>query len=305
MDEGDAVMRFTFFLNNAAYHNSEEAKIRESTRMAMIAYSLRKMGHDASFAEKPALLSRTSRWDFFSHIPIKNAGGFTVHSAEPDMKFYSDFLFKTSVGTSRDSANMDRCKCLIATESDHTLKSDKYLKIPFNVHDTVINDLIDDGLFQNYLDDDLDPIREFYKREITDYVGFCGCNWRFRREFFENSPDWVDCQFYSTQVMTPRNHIRWLMKFKAGVALRGDTPKTNLPALLAMLGIPIIAPEIEDNHVPLNDDAMIRFQSWEQVRSVLDDSDKLSAISENATAIYKSGWSPSGVARLVAERALA
>ncbi len=296
-------MKFAFHIQNVAHNNSQPAKLREATRMACIAHALDARGHNVTFASVPPVLTQSNRWQFFSHIPVrKMAGALAVHPAEALLDRHTDIAIKCSVNVQRDATWQGHSRLLVAHEFSPDLNDEGVLHVPFLVHDRVIDDLIDRRLFGAYLDDDLDTIRAELPQHKEKWVGFCGAAWGNRREFFHDAPDWVHIRFYNTHLMSGWEHACWLANHRGAVCLRGDTPKTNLPPLCALLGIPIVAVEPERNTPSLDLRSMIRFANWDGVRSILAQDTLAAKIAENATEIYKRGWSPLGIARQIVER---
>lgn len=300
-------MNFTFHLANCAAANNDGAKLRESTRVGLLCLCLRKLGHDAFITNAPQLLIDSPRWKFF--LPAYRPGvrvGLEVRAAEEFKRGggRTDVAVKCSIGTANDTRLLNHCDLLVAHEYSPEIEtSDKLLKVPFLIHDRVIEHLVEHDLFQAYIDNDLQAIRDHFANGKSGVLGFCGCGWPFRKAFCADAPDWAEIRFFDSHPMSGGEHAKWLMGFKAALALRGDTPKTNLPPLLAMLGIPIVMEPITAKDTPpFNALNTIPFQSWEQVHAAIQDDTILAQITAKATDDYINGWSPMGQARQIAER---
>lgn len=292
-------MRFTFHLRNAAVNNNEEAKLRESTRMACLAHALDQLGHDVSIGNMPAVLLESPRLQWFQHLlgrKLHNA--LNVVPAESLRHGGScDVAIKCSVSTEHDALYLSRSRLVVAHEADPRL-ADRMLNVPFLIHDRVIREM--GPLFGAYLRDDIETIREAWTPAVhTGMAAYCGAGWPQRKQFFADAPEWVETRFYDTHVMGGVEHARWLAGYRAAIVLRGDTPKVNLTPLAVLLGVPVVAPEIERNTPPLDEASMIRFDGWEPLLAVLSDEARCRCIADRATEIYRAGWSPLGQARQI------
>lgn len=300
MDEGDSRMKFDFYTRNAAAQNSREANLRESTRMCSIAYGLSRLGHNVRIVNAPDCLMESPRWGFFNGLHGKEIDGMKVHPAET---MQGNIGIKCSIGTANDEAFLSKFDLVVAHEYNERFESHrKLLKVPFLIDDGVMSGLVNAGLYDAYLDNNIERIRSAFPWTPNGKVGFCGKGWRNRAEALADAPWWADVQTYDTPVMSGIEHMRWITQYSGGLCLPGDTPKTRLPPLLALLGVPIIMwPISRFDTPPISDYNAILFESWEQVRSELDDEFRVSGIREYATANYLDSWSPMGQARLIAE----
>jgi len=297
-------MRFTVHAAGAAENNSDAAKLREQTRLAMIARALDQLGHSVLFGSVGRELMSSKRWKHFSHIPLDpNRGGIVISPDRKSNTPYSDVVVKTTVSIDHDQFLLKVCKVLVAHEAWSKIRNDpKVLNIPFFVHDRMIDCMVEDGTLPLYLEDDIDGFRELYPRKTVRDVGFVGARWPERKDFFKDAPEWVHHKIYDTHPMSAKEHAEYLCGCKAAVAIRGDTPKTNLPPLLILLGVPLVCVENEYNTPSLDGDSMIEFSGWDDLKKTLKDKKRLDSVSENATEIYKDGWSPLGVAKQIVER---
>lgn len=294
-------MKFTFDMRNAAGGNTASARIREQTRMASLAYGLHLLGHDVRIVSCTEEFRASARFPVFSHLTGDDHGGLRV--CPSDDRAPCDVLVKCSVGSRFDGAVLDRCRLLVAHEYDVKLEHHpKLLRVPFLLHDSVNEHFVQTGLMRAYLEDDLGVIRSHFAATKVGVLGYSGYCYKHRREVCAGAPEWADIRFYENPRMTAAEHIRWIMGFRAGLAIPGDTPKTYTHSLLAMLGIPIVSPTLRTtNEVPLTDANHIRLEGWGRVLELVESGEA----DERARAMdesYKAGWSPLGQARLIAER---
>lgn len=295
-------MKFNFDLANAAVNNSEEAHIREATRMGCIAWGLVHMGHDVIINGISKSFENSPRWTHFKALYGTPSGGVYVCPAEADA--LCDVGIKCSVDCTKDKELYSRCSCLVAHEYD--MKHDSHnrlIPVPFLVHDRVMEYLMSAGLFQAYVSDDLEKLRKHFSAgKQAGRVGFQGCGWSNRKHWAKELPDYCECVFYYSHSMSAADHCRWLMGFEAGIVFPGDTPKVNLMPLLAMLGISIVSIECPVRVIPpITDRNSILLKDWNDHEGLEFGLQRLKSISEAATEDYKSGWSPMGQARLIAE----
>ena len=312
-------MKFSFYLKSAAANNTWEAQRRESTRMACIALAMERQGHDVQIADASPQFMDCPNWQFFKHLHGASNGGFTVYPAETLRRGQSgvDIAFRCSVGTKFDQSYIGQCRLLVAHEYAKEVENEpKLLPVPFMIHNEVIQVLAEDGLFDAFIDNDLDTIRNHFREGSVRHdklVGFIGGDWPSRKSLCDNHPEWVDVAFYDhvgTRRMEAAEHCRWLMRFSAALAMSGSTPKTNLPSLLAMLGIPIVMEPITVFDTPPFDDTnTILMQldaagrpDWSRVLRVLSNPDAVASRQAKATNDYIGSWSPAGHARLISER---
>jgi hypothetical protein len=300
-------MTFNFHLTNAAGNNNREARIREQTRMACIARGLSIMGHEVRIVGASEEFRGSERYTHFKDLFAEHkTGALEVHPAETmrNREHRVDVGIKCSVGIQNDANYLSRCQVLVAHEYDENFDDHPHLlPVPFMVHDSVMAGFITDGMFDAFIRNEVRSIRERYCREKNGLLGLRCCGWTKRKEFCANAPEWADIGFYDTPQMKALEHARWISGFRGGLCLRGDTPKTNSPSLLALLGVAIVMQPIARRDTPRMDYRnTIQFGSWEQVRLELENDSHLGDITAQATNDYINGWSPLGQARLIAER---
>lgn len=305
-------MKFLFHLTEAAINNTQTAQFREAQRMGCLALGLDLLGHEVSIADASPAFRQSPRWKPFARLYQREMPtGIHVVPAETlkGRDKTADVAFKCSVGTQQDHWYLGRCQVLVAHEYDpHYNDHAALLPVPFMVHDSVMDELLHDGLFEAYAANRLDEVRAFYSRPKTGLLGMRACLHHHRRRFCEGAPDWANLGLYTHQPtggFLPGEHMRWATMFRGGLCLPGTTPKTNLPSLLALLGVAIVSPRFPETcrDTPrISERNAVIFESWEQVRGHLMDDVRLAETVAQATHDYINGWSAMGQARLLAER---
>lgn len=305
-------MEFQFDLLKCAYNNSNSAVIRESTRLACIAWCLQELGHQVHVPEGriPETVKDSWRYEkdpFRSLNKTNNTNGIRVTS-EYD---HGQVLIKTSVSCSRDEELLDKCQVLVAHEYDPRFSyRHNLLPIPFLVHDRIIEYFQRSEAIRPYLLNDLNMFRACMRGPVVPKtIGFIGYNGYGRREALDTIRPLLEqrgfaCDFLLYDGAAPLSPGLYLCRtggFTAGILLEGDTPKTNRQAEYAMLGIPMIStprsvsdsPDVAMSHIVL--------ASWDDEFALDTALNQLEA-SVNATDnCYLTGWSPMGQAKLIVE----
>lgn len=302
-------MNFNFHLSRAASNNTIVARLRENCRMGCIALGLRELGHNVKIVSVNDDFKLCPRWSSFSDLYGMLTGDvIDVWPAEEAVRGQRTIrvAIKTSVGIKNDAVILDRVPVVLAHEYDPALDGHPSLiRVPFMIHDSAMDALMEVGLFRNFICNDLKTIREHFGGFIKPpkLLGYAANRIASRAAFLENVPDWVDATLYDVQEMAAATHMRWLMGFVGGLALPGHTPKTNLPPLLAMLGRVIVTVPIDVRDTPpLDGSNSIQFFDWESTRELLEDDDAVNEITGNAERAYIENWSPMGQARLLVEK---
>ena len=289
-------MRITVDAMNAARNNNDGAKLREGTRMAMLASCLSRLGHRVSLRPNPELVL-SDRLKVFKDVLIPNgAAEVLICPREGIIKRPQGYRavvgFKTSVGTDGDVAAVGIFDVLIAHEYDQSIdKQPGLLPIPFAVHDRTVAEFVTIGAMDRYLDDDVDFFRDRYcsidkKRE----AGFVGLGDYGRKAMASGLPKWCDVRFESE---TPTSeYLSYLGSCKAGLCFPGATPKTNRFSELALLGVPIICEQSPVRVVPaVTRDNAILLDGWDDWDRLERGMKRLEEIAINATFAYRDGWS--------------
>ena len=314
---GSDALRFSFELKNAAGNNSPKAQVRECTRMASLCMCLHIMGHASFIKSAPAPFQLSDRWRFFKHLYDPNAGGIDVVPAEVAKVSHRTHSIglKCGVGVQHDKMMLRRFRLLVAHEYDEKSVSGsdpKLLRVPFFVHDRVIQDFMDKGVFVAYLRNDLVSIRDKYQidRPANEkkLLGWCGCTaWKGRRKIITDAPHWVKRHAIKTyegeHLMSADEHIRWLREHMCGLCLPGDTPKTNLPPLLPIIGVTIVMwPISRFDDPPIDDSNAIMVRDWEEARLQMRYQAHRIRVRRQAEKDYINHWSPMGQAAAIVRK---
>ncbi len=295
-------MKFNFYLQNAAVNNDAAAKVREQTRMACIAYGLSTIGNEVRICSASDEFKQSNRWDYFKHLSGCLEDAKRVHPAE-DAKHgvRPDIGIKCSVGCQHDDALLDKCGLLVAHEHNEKRSGAKnLLPVPFLCFDGTIEYFVEQGLFNAYLDDDLDTIRSHFRTEKTKQVCFAGVGHYGRHKIFVGLPDYCELILKDTAIMTSGEYLNWLSSFKAGLSPSGDTPKANRFSDLVVLGLATIAPPCPIAITPLlNRVNSILLKDWNDIDGLESGLGNVESIVAEADKDYRDGWSPTGQARQI------
>lgn len=299
-------MRILVDAANAAVSNSRLAKLREGTRMAMLAWCLDRLGHKVYLRLNPEV-RESARREIFRHL--LSAGNeehdVLLASAEnvrrrPDC----DLLvgYKTTVDVGRDAHSIGVCDVLMAHEYDLNLDGDdRLLPIWFYVFDALVDLFISENELELYMADDLEHFRGKYGEPKRRRVGFSGGFHYGRREMARRLPKWCDVRFNARQ--SPREYVRYLMECDAGLYFPGDTPKSYRLAELALLGVPVVTVPLETRvEPPMTEQNCVLLRSWDDHETLDDGLSRLDEIRRAADECYRSGWSAMGQAKLLDAR---
>lgn len=265
------------------------------------------LGHEVRIVGASEEFRGSERYPHFKDLFAEHKmGALEVFPAETmrNREHRVDVGIKCSVGIQNDALYLSRCQVLVAHEYDVQFdEHPRLLPVPFMVHDSCMAGFITEGMFEAFIGNDIRAIRERYSSEKTGLLGLRCCGWTKRKEFCADAPEWADIGFYDTPQMKSLEHARWISGYRGGLCLRGDTPKSNLASMLALLGVGIVMQPIERRETPRMDFRnTVQFGSWEQVKMELENDSHLGDITAQATNDYIEGWSPAGQARLIAER---
>lgn len=300
--------KFDFYLSNAAANNSPAARIREHTRMACIAYGLKRLGHDVLIVDSWHEFRESNRWRFFADMKGESRrDAITVKPAEYLMtgNHHCDVAIKCSVKTSNDAALVSRCKVLVAHEyADSVADEERLLPVPFLVHDRVIDWFCESDVLEYYLDDDetlANWVNPFIaKRDFS--IAFAGAGHYGRKEIAAKMEQWFPCEFIlrDSPIMSGQQYMEWLSGHRFALVPNGDTPKTNRWAEACILGLVIISPEQRTKVVPpQTNENTIMPADWDDVDGIKAGMERWKEIVMNAWESYCEGWSPTGQARQI------
>lgn len=302
-------MDFKVYLNNCALPNSEQAKLREATRMVMLAWCLRELGHRVSVPMRftPSCVTHSAR---YFHEPFKGLS----KSESGDVRIEADYgpadvVVKTGGETYRDQQVIQNCRVLLAVEYDLGIHGHpRLLPVPFPVNDDVVAHFIEEGTILPFLRNDLHRFRA--DPPAKQVIGFIGNGTYGRQEQIARlriaaaGRYEFETIFYDSPPFSPAEYMRRCSRWSAGIVIGGVIPKTFRFSELALLGVPMICcrkdwqpvePELSpENCILLND--------WDDAASLHHGMKRLNEIRVAADDAYKSGWSIMGQARKLVER---
>lgn len=314
-------MLFRFELSHSAIGNQEKAVIRESTRLACLAWCLQFLGHRVFVPEAcvPRVVRESWRYksEPFASLDKSDGQGVLV-CAERQMvgqhvpELGNRVFFKTSVNTVFDKVLVGKCKAYVAHEYDADIDMhESLLPIPFMVHDRVVEHFMKNEMIQAYLKNDLELLRLAYRPKETQYeTGFIGHGGYGRKGKIERFLDATQLHehslihFYESQTYEANEYLRKMALCNTGLYPHGDTPKSNRFSELVMLGVPIVMvgesyPRVEP--MITNDNAIL-LNSWGDAENFEKGLMRRDQIRENADRSYTEGWSPMGVAHQIVKR---
>jgi len=304
---------------HAALNNDDSAKLRECTQMAVLAWTLAQQRHDVFFLPNNEW-QKSNRQDWFaSHL--SDSFQTTSHwSSHADLLITSEHyspepisanikaVYKTTVGIDYDCHLLHNSDLLIAAEYNPIPEVDQHpclFPMPFPVHDLVLQQLASLGLLQQYLQNNLQPIRRMYRAETCNNIGFLGTGMYGRKaigqRFSAISPLPCDFHFYDgDSPFSAHDYLTRIGTYFAGLHISGDTPKANRFCELVLLGIPVITVPVRVRcDPPITRENTILLRSWNDHDTLIDRLEHAETIAENATRDYLSGWSPMGQARML------
>ena len=186
---------------------------------------------------------------------------------------------------------------LLATVK-HTLIHPRIMDLQHIVSQGVLETLIEDGLLNAYLTDDLSAIRAAYQpegeRRLAGFVGYDGYD---RKSRVSRLPPWVECRWFTAKTkgggfMEPREYMRWLAGCKAAVDMPGQHPKTYRFTEAVMLGVPVICvPPIQVCAVPVTIANSIALRFWADLNRLDRLMGNLDTIQACADYAYTEAWS--------------
>jgi len=298
--------KFDFYLSNAAANSGANGRTREHARMACLAYGMQRLGHDVHIVSVWNEFQRNPLWKFFQtlHGRPRNEA-LTVHPAEAmdAGNKHCDVGIKCCLGNhDKDELWLKRCQLYVARDVMPGLSgNERLLMVPHLVHYGVMMQLAEDGLFQAYLDDDVEAIREFYDAPKTDKIGFAGEDVAGRREFAEKLQAELGdvCDFRFDERMPPGEYLRWMCSLRAALILPGEREATYRFAEAVMLGVLTI---IKEQAQPIEPPACvansIALWDWDDAPRISRRFDFAEEMLFEADEFYREYWSPTGQAGL-------
>lgn len=290
--------------------NTKQAQLRESGRMACIAWNLSDLGHDVTI-DAPKVLVESNRWSYFSHLRGNQSQVDILLvpselTKRPPIRCNSVVSIKTTKKP-RDERFLQNCDLLVAREYTKSVEDNpKLLPVPLPVHDKVIDHFCDIDLMDAYLKCDVDEIRSrLCVRTKVRKAGFAGFNDYSRVDMANQMPDWIDWRWGDSAAtrMSAPDYLKFMMECEMGINLRGAGPKAYRFSEMAMLGIPIVTcmPAMRDTPL-VSEKNVILLRSHDDVLSLERGYLKRHEIAAEATQCYRDGWSMRGHAKMILER---
>lgn len=307
-------MRIGFSLQNVQW-NSDAAGVRECTRMLCVAECMRRLGHEVSVPEVQSE-RLGSRAVLFRRLWADVARYSDTEVRIGPERSGAGVCFKTSVSTKNDHDLLERFKLVVAHQNDPSVNGHpRLLPISFFVGDPVMQQLIEDDLFDAYLDNDMKAIRERYVapwRRTFGHVGSDASERRLWAQDFCETADrlhldakfkWVPVDYDEPGRWTAEEYLRWMGLCRIGIFMRGFNVKGYRWAEWSMLGVPIATLPLETAMTPLaTSDNTIQMRDWSDYESLNRGMTHVEKVRTNADAAYREGWSPMGCAKQILAR---
>jgi len=209
--------------------------------------------------------------------------------------------------TKKNEERILACVDLLVTVK-HSLDHPRILSVKHCVSQRVLETLVEDGLFEAYMTDDLDAIRKAYpaegERRLAGFIGYDDYN---RRERIARLPPWVDCRWFKDDsvaggYLPTRDYLRWLAGCKAAVDMPGQHPKTYRFTEAVMLGVPVICvPGVQACTVPVTIANAITLRFWADLNRLDRLMGNCETIRTCADYAYREAWSLRAQTRLMLE----
>ena len=191
-----------------------------------------------------------------------------------------------------------------ANYSADLLKTHKIIPVAHPIDPRMIEYFERIGLYEAYLNDDLDTIRDRFLEDETGVAGFMGSRNPFstRIKLVSQFPDWAE--FKWARIQTSHEYIKWMMKRRGCIDMRGNGDKSLRFTEAAMLGRTLICKNSPSQYQPklVNSHNCILVDDWSDLPQEFD-RDLWVRLAKNATKDYLSGWSLKAQVRTIIERA--
>lgn len=309
-------MNFVVDVASMTFAKGDESKIREMVRILMFAHALDSVGHNVVIENCGHMIRHSEFWPFFAHMADREIPGKAVlvksesiikDDTFPGVEIEGRICFKSKVSTKHDALIMQYADILVAHEYDPDIEfHPRFQPIPFPVHHLCLQVFVKEGLFVDYLIDDLGRIRDRFVSDtkLPQPCGFIGFS-SYNRKPTGWSMDHELCafEFKEGRKYRPTEYLERLGQYRAGVVLQGDTPKTNRFSECVVLGLPVVItadgqaldPRLTKNNAILLDE-------WTDRDSLIEGLSNMKYIQANADWCYKNGWSPRSSALKAVER---
>lgn len=312
---------------------------RESARIVLIAESMRRLGHKVTYGPREAVAR------CINHSPVGNyymplVGKHASHSfAAHDVAMYSaevtdryndkkckKVCIKTRYGNHDDINIAKRCDVYVSIEPglfnrrnvEHyaAIPDDikkREMSVPHMAHPRVWQWMMNKGLLENYVTNDLEPIRKAArnKDDKTYPAGFIGTGRNKRLAMIKQLPSWVKCIVTGDEIVAddkplrPAEYLAFLTSCGMSICLPGCRPKTYRFVESVLFGVPAVVvgyPHIEH---PIDGLAII-LEDWADQKGMMEFWRDIpltrQSLADDATEAYIDHWSPAGQAADILRR---
>ena len=180
---------------------------------------------------------------------------------------------------------------------------DKWLSVPWLPFECTLHAMHEDGMWDAYLRDDLDAIRERYgSDEKKRMFGFLGGYWGWRSEIksLYDGDDRFEIVWaggHHGPAKPAHEYLKWMSECRGCLHLPGDTWKCSRHCEAVMMGVPVACQRgIVDLTPPITADNAILVDDWGEDRewmvALLEDYGDTKAT--EADKAYREGWSLRG-----------
>lgn len=294
----------------ADIHGDTDAiKLREATRLGMLALACHELGHGASLINVGEYFSESQRWEWFAHLGmfISNPT-FTIvaaHNHTTRRGAQQCVAFKYGAEIDGDARLLKAFDLLVAHHYDPAIGGHpRLVPIPLLVHDSIIQLMSDANLLPAYAADDLQPIRDKFNDHDNRFLhdkplGFIGMSVGDRRQILPTLEKWCEYGTFETPgvgpYLKPSDYLRWMSGLQAALILPGVRPKTYRFTEAVVMGIPTVTVPSELALVPpITTANSIMLQDWGDDDGILAGLARRREIALRADAGYRMGWSPQG-----------
>jgi hypothetical protein len=323
-------LHFHFHIEGAARNNSPAAQLREGTKLACLAWCLRRLGHRVRIASAPEVLHNSPRMTFFRDSGLMSDE--FNNGSEPDFHIVGHatkrfpesqtIIVKTTAETRFDDSLLKRRLVVAVHHDEQFIGHERLLSVPHFVSDFVMDEFFRAGMIAAYLSDDLPAIRRVYAAppESRRGIGFIGSDSFGRQPVAAQFAEVAsalglphDFQFTTQDIssdgptIAPADYLRRVGSWIAGLDLPGERPKCYRFAELVLMGtvvvrnellpLPIVPPVNDRNAVVLDDGGDANAV---RLRAGMESTAQY-FLTANADVDYTAGWSPMGQAKRIVE----
>ncbi len=172
----------------------------------------------------------------------------------------------------------------------------RMLSVPLIPHDLMLEQFWRDGLTDAFLDDNLEPIRKKYCREVVPgRVGFIGGGWPVRMDIIKTLGNAYIHLTHGDGRLAPLALLEKISECDAVLQLPGDTWKCARHMEAVVLGRPVVQKRgLIDVTPPLTDANTILVDQWSDMDLIRSRLVESASIVAEADKCYKEGWSLRG-----------